>query len=233
MQAATRSMQSSSPSSSSNGAPPTSSGSPKPSRESSRPVLTGLPRPRRTCCATRQWSARSSGSRRFATESSDVSATLHSLERKGFVRRQKRSSVEGETEFAFAHALVRDVAYGQIARADRAEKHRRCRGVDREPRPPGRSCRDGRTSLAIGVRARSCGRCGGRPMSPTALALPSAKPATARPPSTRIRRRRSTTRRHSISGRTAILSARICCFVALGRSILPRTIVVRRPGGSR
>jgi hypothetical protein len=32
--------------------------------------------------------------------------------------------VEGETELAFAHALVRDVAYGQIARADRAEKHR-------------------------------------------------------------------------------------------------------------
>ena len=54
----------------------------------------------------------------------DAPTTLHSLERKGFVRRQKRSSVEGETEFAFAHALVRDVAYGQIARADRAEKHR-------------------------------------------------------------------------------------------------------------
>ena len=49
---------------------------------------------------------------------------LHSLERKGFVRRQKRSSVDGETELAFAHALVRDVAYGQIARADRVEKHR-------------------------------------------------------------------------------------------------------------
>ncbi|MEX2614309.1 MAG: hypothetical protein WD380_12090, partial [Gaiellaceae bacterium] len=57
-------------------------------------------------------------------EADDAAATLHSLERKGFVRRQKRSSVEGESEFAFAHALVRDVAYGQIARADRAEKHR-------------------------------------------------------------------------------------------------------------
>ena len=55
---------------------------------------------------------------------SDPSTTLHSLERKGFVRRQKRSSVEGETEFAFSHALVRDVAYGQIARAERAQKHR-------------------------------------------------------------------------------------------------------------
>jgi predicted ATPase/class 3 adenylate cyclase len=58
------------------------------------------------------------------TEPTDVAATLHSLERKGFVRRQRRSSVEGESEFAFAHALVRDVAYGQIARAERAETHR-------------------------------------------------------------------------------------------------------------
>ena len=55
----------------------------------------------------------------------EVDSLLHSLERKGFVRRQRRSAVEGEGEFAFAHALVRDVAYGQIARVDRAEKHRR------------------------------------------------------------------------------------------------------------
>ncbi|MBA3333592.1 MAG: hypothetical protein H0U30_06335, partial [Actinobacteria bacterium] len=51
--------------------------------------------------------------------------TFHSLERKGFVRRQRRSSVEGQSELAFAHALVRDVAYGQIPRADRVTKHRR------------------------------------------------------------------------------------------------------------
>ncbi len=49
---------------------------------------------------------------------------FHSLERKGFVRRQKRSSVAGESEIAFAHALVRDVAYGQIPRAERVTKHR-------------------------------------------------------------------------------------------------------------
>jgi tetratricopeptide (TPR) repeat protein len=55
----------------------------------------------------------------------DAGTTLHTLERKGFVRRQKRSSVEDESEFAFAHALVRDVAYGQIPRAERAAKHRR------------------------------------------------------------------------------------------------------------
>ncbi len=61
----------------------------------------------------------------FERDADDVASTLHSLERKGFVRRQRRSSLEGSGEFAFAHALVRDVAYGQIARADRAAKHRR------------------------------------------------------------------------------------------------------------
>jgi predicted ATPase/class 3 adenylate cyclase len=50
---------------------------------------------------------------------------LHSLERKEFVQRAPRSSVPGETEYAFRHVLLRDVAYGQIPRADRAEKHER------------------------------------------------------------------------------------------------------------
>ena len=57
-------------------------------------------------------------------EPDSATASLHSLERKGFVRRQRRSSLEGESEFAFAHALVRDVSYGQIPRADRAQRHR-------------------------------------------------------------------------------------------------------------
>ena len=48
---------------------------------------------------------------------------LHALERKEFIRRERRSSVTGQEEFAFRHALVRDVAYGQIPRADRAVKH--------------------------------------------------------------------------------------------------------------
>ena len=49
---------------------------------------------------------------------------LHALERKGFVARERRSSVEGDEEYAFRHLLVRDVAYGQIPRGERAEKHR-------------------------------------------------------------------------------------------------------------
>jgi hypothetical protein len=41
---------------------------------------------------------------------------LHALQRKEFVRRERRGSVAGETEFVFAHLLVRDVAYAQIPR---------------------------------------------------------------------------------------------------------------------
>jgi class 3 adenylate cyclase/tetratricopeptide (TPR) repeat protein len=50
---------------------------------------------------------------------------LHPLQQKEFVARARRSSVEGETEYAFKHLLVRDVAYGQVPRADRAGKHLR------------------------------------------------------------------------------------------------------------
>jgi class 3 adenylate cyclase/tetratricopeptide (TPR) repeat protein len=53
----------------------------------------------------------------------NLDSLLHSLERKGFVRRERRSAVAGETELAFRHVLVREVAYGQIPRIGRAEKH--------------------------------------------------------------------------------------------------------------
>jgi class 3 adenylate cyclase/tetratricopeptide (TPR) repeat protein len=49
---------------------------------------------------------------------------LRALERKEFVRRERRSSVAGARQYAFVHALLRDCAYGQIARADRAREHR-------------------------------------------------------------------------------------------------------------
>ena len=54
----------------------------------------------------------------------DATPLLHALERKGFLTRQRRSSVESEGEWAFAHMLLRDVAYGQIPRSERAHKHR-------------------------------------------------------------------------------------------------------------
>ena len=49
---------------------------------------------------------------------------LHNLERKGFVTRQRITSVEGESEWSFAHTLLQDAAYSQIPRAQRARMHR-------------------------------------------------------------------------------------------------------------
>ena len=53
----------------------------------------------------------------------DVTRLLHTLERKGFLTRQRSSSVESEGEWSFAHMLLRDVAYAQIPRAERAHRH--------------------------------------------------------------------------------------------------------------
>ena len=50
---------------------------------------------------------------------------LHRLERAEFVRRERRSTVAGEVEYSFRHALTREVAYEQIPRAQRVEKHLR------------------------------------------------------------------------------------------------------------
>jgi DNA-binding SARP family transcriptional activator/tetratricopeptide (TPR) repeat protein len=58
-------------------------------------------------------------------ERAAVEELARPLEHKEFLRRRRRSSVEAETEYAFHHILVRDVAYGQIPRADRGLKHRR------------------------------------------------------------------------------------------------------------
>ena len=54
----------------------------------------------------------------------EVEEGLLRLERKEFVRRERRTSVAGETAFVFRHVLVRDVAYSQIPRVRRAEAHR-------------------------------------------------------------------------------------------------------------
>jgi class 3 adenylate cyclase/tetratricopeptide (TPR) repeat protein len=48
---------------------------------------------------------------------------LHALARKEFVRPERRSSVAGEVEYVFRHALIREVAYEQIPKSQRAGKH--------------------------------------------------------------------------------------------------------------
>ena len=52
-----------------------------------------------------------------------VQAGLRELVRREFVRPVRVSSVKGQDELSIWHALVRDVAYQQIPRARRAEKH--------------------------------------------------------------------------------------------------------------
>ena len=54
----------------------------------------------------------------------EVRERLRSLERKELVRRLRSSAVAGEMQYSFHHVLVRDVAYAQIPRAERADKHR-------------------------------------------------------------------------------------------------------------
>jgi hypothetical protein len=53
----------------------------------------------------------------------ELERRLHELERRELIRRDRASAVAGERQYAFRHALVRDVAYAQIPRAARAEKH--------------------------------------------------------------------------------------------------------------
>jgi class 3 adenylate cyclase/tetratricopeptide (TPR) repeat protein len=53
----------------------------------------------------------------------DVTYAMHELSRKELVRISRRSSMQGESEYAFWHVLTRDVAYGQLPRASRASRH--------------------------------------------------------------------------------------------------------------
>jgi len=55
----------------------------------------------------------------------EIAQAMHELSRKELVRPARRSSMEGQSEYAFWHGLVRDVCYGQIPRAQRAERHQR------------------------------------------------------------------------------------------------------------
>jgi class 3 adenylate cyclase/tetratricopeptide (TPR) repeat protein len=53
----------------------------------------------------------------------DLAERLHDLARRQFLRPERRSSLGGEDQHAFLHVLLRDVAYGQMPRAARIDKH--------------------------------------------------------------------------------------------------------------
>ena len=60
-----------------------------------------------------------------------VAAALLELERKGLIFVRPTTSLAGETEYMFKHAVVRDVAYASLPKARRARAHARGRRLDR------------------------------------------------------------------------------------------------------
>jgi class 3 adenylate cyclase/tetratricopeptide (TPR) repeat protein len=52
-----------------------------------------------------------------------IANALHEMTRKKLVHKSRTSSIRGETEYRFWHALIRDVAYAQVTRTARALKH--------------------------------------------------------------------------------------------------------------
>ncbi|MGN6177183.1 MAG: ATP-binding protein, partial [Streptosporangiaceae bacterium] len=58
-------------------------------------------------------------------DEAEVRTVLHELARTDLVRSARRSAMAGQAEYAFTHALIREVCYGQIPRAERAQRHQR------------------------------------------------------------------------------------------------------------
>jgi class 3 adenylate cyclase/tetratricopeptide (TPR) repeat protein len=56
----------------------------------------------------------------------DVAGALRGLEQRDVIRAQMRSSIVGEDEYAFKHALIHDVAYARVPKARRVLLHSRC-----------------------------------------------------------------------------------------------------------
>jgi tetratricopeptide (TPR) repeat protein len=65
-------------------------------------------------------------------ESQDCRPALRALEARDLLRRRRRSTIPGETEYAFKHALIRDVAYESLPKAERARVHVETAGWLRE-----------------------------------------------------------------------------------------------------
>ena len=79
-------------------------------------------------------------------ENDDLMRLLEELERRDLIRRETASIIEGHQQFAFTHALIRDVAYDLLSRADRARRHALVAEFF--------GARTGRSGEAIGAMAR-------------------------------------------------------------------------------
>ena len=88
--------------------------------------LDALPRPERTLLLDAAVVGRLfwlDALRALNGESDDLARLLEELERRDLIRRETVSIIEGQQQFAFTHALIRDVAYDLLSRADRARRH--------------------------------------------------------------------------------------------------------------
>ena len=96
---------------------------------------------------------------RWAAGTPLVRVGLHELSRKELVRPARISSVRDEAEYAFWHALVRDVAYGQILAPPAST---RCSAISRRARAPRREASASARARAATGRARRRARAGRR-----------------------------------------------------------------------
>ena len=103
---------------------PARSSCPRRCRASSPPASTRSRPRRRSCSRTRPCIGRVFWLGRARPRALDARGAAALARAQGVRTPQRRSSVAGEDEYAFRHALVRDVAYEQIPRAQRADKHR-------------------------------------------------------------------------------------------------------------
>lgn len=61
--------------------------------------------------------------RALKASDADLSRLLDQLERRDLIRRETGSLIEGKPQFGFTHALIREVAYDLLPRAERARRH--------------------------------------------------------------------------------------------------------------
>ena len=104
----------------------------------------------------------------------EVREALHELSRKELVHPARATTMEGEAEYSFSHVLIRDVAYAQIPRGSRAERHCLAAGSIEQKAPEQiegprrRAC----SPLRAGARADAIGRRRCRPSRRTRSAVP-------------------------------------------------------------
>ncbi len=108
-----------------------------------------------------------------------LSEALGSLERRGFIRRERGSRVAGEVQYAFHHGLLRDTAYGQLPRRSKAQRHRRAAGWF-ESLAPDRWERNAETLAHHYHEAVNAGRAAGEEIDFAARAASAMREAGAR-----------------------------------------------------